>query len=177
MVKNTSKKSIKRKGSDNVKVVVRCRPMNGLEKDRKEIAIVTVNKEANSLSLYQSTDDGNWTQDAPRNFTFDHTYGPSTDQIEVFNTCAKPIVNDVLEGFNGTLFAYGQTGTGKTYTMEGNVNDNDLKGIMPRTFEYIFEKVKQAPKNVEYLVRCSFLEIYLNEVYDLLNKKTRKKCK
>ncbi len=106
----------------------------------------------------------------------DHVYSAAFTQKQVFEETAQPIVDSVLSGYNGTIFAYGQTGTGKTFTMEGIASDPNLRGIMPNSFEYVFAAVQAAPKNVEFLVRASFLEIYLDEVYDLLAKdEVRKK--
>jgi kinesin family protein 3/17 len=61
-------------------------------------------------------------------FTFDSVFGPDSAQMDVYNRVARPIVENVLEGYNGTIFAYGQTGTGKTFTMEGNRSVPELKG-------------------------------------------------
>jgi kinesin family protein 3/17 len=71
------------------------------------------------------------------NFKFDYAYPAGIAQEEIYETVAAPIVSGVLEGFNGTIFAYGQTGTGKTYTMDGKKGDS--RGITPRSFEQIFE--------------------------------------
>ena len=66
-----------------------------------------------------------------------------------------------------------QTGTGKTWTMEGSVDDEELRGIMPNTFSHIFHEIGEASNHIEYLVRASFLEIYNDDVYDLLSPKKR----
>jgi kinesin family protein 3/17 len=108
-------------------------------------------------------------------FTFDYVYGMTSQQSTVFTDCARPLVENVLEGYNGTMFAYGQTGTGKTFTMEGVPGDENLRGIMPNSFVHVFEAVKNAGENQEFLVRASFLEIYQDNVYDLLNSKARPK--
>lgn len=81
----------------------------------------------------------------------------------------------MLEGYNGTIFAYGQTGTGKTHTMEGNVNSERQKGIMPRSFESIFESIEDGDGDKQFLVRCSYLELYNEEVRDLLSKNMEQK--
>ena len=72
--------------------------------------------------------------EAPKNFTFDNVYDWNCKQEDIFTDCAHPIVNNILEGYNGTIFAYGQTGTGKTHTMTGVEGDKELEGIMPRAF-------------------------------------------
>ena len=76
-----------------------------------------------------------------------------------------------MEGYNGTIFAYGQTGTGMTFTMEGAADD--LKGILPRTINWIFKNIKNY-SDKQFLVRVSFVEIYNEEVRDLLNKNITK---
>lgn len=73
----------------------------------------------------------------------------------------RPIIDEVLEGFNCTVFAYGQTGTGKTHTMEGNMADPDGAGIIPRSVKAVFKHLEETRS--EYSVRLSFLELY-NEV-------------
>lgn len=69
------------------------------------------------------------------------TFAPNCEQINVFKLVALPIIESVLEGYNGTVFAYGQTGTGKTHTMEGNKDDETEKGIIPRTFDHIIKSI------------------------------------
>jgi len=76
----------------------------------------------------------------------------------------------VLEGYNGTIFAYGQTGTGKTHTMTGVIGDEELRGIMPRAFDDIFRHITDDSDQTQFLVRASYLEIYNEEVRDLLSK-------
>jgi hypothetical protein len=108
-----------------------------------------------------------------RSFSFDHTYDWKSTQELIFSQTAQPILESVMEGYNGTIFAYGQTGTGKTFTMEG-VPTPELKGIIPRTIEWIFNNIKNY-NNRQFLVRVSFVEIYNEEVRDLLNKNVKNK--
>ena len=98
--------------------------------------------------------------------TFDHTLF----QVDVYNRVARNIVDNVLEGYNGTIFAYGQTGTGKTFTMEGDRSVPELKGIIPNSFAHIFGHIAKADDHLKFLVRVSYLEIYNEEVRDLLGK-------
>ena len=79
-------------------------------------------------------------------------------------------MNAVLQGFNATVFAYGQTGAGKSHTMEGYPDPPELRGIIPNSFAHIFEEVAKADENTQYLVRASYLEIYNEEIRDLLAK-------
>lgn len=74
------------------------------------------------------------TGEKERVFSFDLTFEPGVLQERIFKQAALPIIESVLEGYNGTIFAYGQTGTGKTHTMEGQKDDEKEKGIIPRTF-------------------------------------------
>eukprot|EP01022_Parablepharisma_sp_SALTPOND_P029154 TRINITY_DN726_c0_g1_i1.p3 TRINITY_DN726_c0_g1~~TRINITY_DN726_c0_g1_i1.p3 ORF type:complete len:636 (-),score=131.72 TRINITY_DN726_c0_g1_i1:183-2090(-) len=92
----------------------------------------------------------------------------------IFEETAMPIVDFVLEGYNGTIFAYGQTGTGKTHTMEGKDSPEENKGIMPRAFETIFKAIEADPSK-QYLVRASYLELYKEEIRDLLSKNPKNK--
>ena len=91
-------------------------------------------------------------------------------QVDVYNRTARPIVDSVLEGFNGTIFAYGQTGTGKTFTMEGVRDVPELRGIIPNSFAHIFGHIAKSDGSTQFLVRVSYLEIYCENVRDLLAK-------
>lgn len=108
-----------------------------------------------------------------RTYTFDAVFTPETTQEELFRTTVEPIVNEALKGFNCTIFAYGQTGTGKTHTMEGakDTGDTDVMrgegaGIIPRSVRHIFKHLDN--QGSEYTVRVSFLELYNEELIDLL---------
>ena len=108
--------------------------------------------------------------DPGKTFTFDAVYDWNSKQVELYEETFAPLVESVLQGFNGTIFAYGQTGTGKTFTMEGVKNDEALAGVIPRSFAHIFSHISAAPAGEQYLVRSSYLEIYQEEVRDLLSK-------
>lgn len=71
-------------------------------------------------------------------------------QIDLYVNTARPIVDKVLEGYNGTILAYGQTGTGKTYTMVGSCDSPETKGIIPNTFAHIFGHIAKAQENEKY---------------------------
>uniref|UniRef100_A0A3P9LGN0 Kinesin motor domain-containing protein n=1 Tax=Oryzias latipes TaxID=8090 RepID=A0A3P9LGN0_ORYLA len=134
--------------SDNVKVVVRFRPLNQREK-------------MTGFKQFETA------QEPPKKFTFDTVFGPDSKQLDVYNLTARPIVDSVLEGYNGTIFAYGQTGTGETFTMEGVRAVPELRGIIPNSFAHIFSHIA---KYLGSVVRVSYLEIYNEEVRDLLGK-------
>jgi len=94
--------------------------------------------------------------------------------MQIFDICAAPVVTSVLEGYNGTIFAYGQTGAGKTHTMEGYPDPPELRGIIPNAFQQIFDHVALG-ENEKYLVRASYFEIYNEEIRDLLSKDPKNK--
>ena len=166
------------KKSENVRVAVRCRPLNSGETSRGDSSIVSVVSRQSSITVDRpnTANDGDnntgmssSTTPPSRTFTFDYTYGADCTQQSIFEQTAQPIIDSVLEGYNGTIFCYGQTGTGKTHTMEGVVDDESLRGIMPNSFHYIFDTIAKAPSTIQFLVRASFLEIYLDDVFDLLS--------
>jgi kinesin family protein 5 len=93
----------------------------------------------------------------------------SSRQVDVFDYSIRPTVDDILNGYNGTVFAYGQTGAGKSYTMMGSDIDDDVgKGVIPRIIEQIFASILASPSNIEYTVRVSYMEIYMERIRDLL---------
>ena len=90
----------------------------------------------------------------------------------MFEEVGAPIIEGILNGFNGTIFAYGQTGSGKTHTMEGpDHNDPHMKGMIPRLFERLFELICNADEHIEFTVKVSYLEIYMEKIMDLLDPK------
>jgi len=104
-------------------------------------------------------------------FTFDYVYDQYATQRKVYETTARPVVDSALQGYNATIFAYGQTGTGKTYTMEGfNIEGNvEERGIIPRAIEQIFGHIQtHASPTMRFLVRASYLQIYNEQISDLL---------
>ena len=154
--------------SESVKVVVRCRPLGNKEMEEQRECIVNVDMNACFIQVYNPQN-----IKEIKSFTFDHTYDWRATQELIFNQTALPILESIMEGYNGTIFAYGQTGTGKTYTMEGSDNEKD-KGIIPRSIDWIFNNIKNYPAQ-QFLVRVSFVEIYNEEVRDLLSKVKRQK--
>ncbi|KAH0556326.1 Kinesin heavy chain [Trichoglossum hirsutum] len=115
-----------------------------------------------TLNLSQS-------REATGAFTFDRVFDMNSRQSDVFNFSIQSTVDDILNGYNGTVFAYGQTGAGKSYTMMGSDIDNDeSRGIIPRIVEQIFASILASPENIEYTVRVSYMEIYMERIRDLL---------
>lgn len=157
----------KSKSSETVKVVVRCRPMNEKERVANFERVVSVDVKLGQVVVRNPR--GASSHDHRKVFTFDSVYDWSSKQMELYDETFRPLVDSVLFGFNGTIFAYGQTGTGKTYTMEGVRNDPDRRGVIPNSFEHIFTHISRS-QNQQYLVRASYLEIYQEEIRDLLSK-------
>uniref|UniRef100_A0AAX7TA40 Kinesin-like protein n=1 Tax=Astatotilapia calliptera TaxID=8154 RepID=A0AAX7TA40_ASTCA len=102
-------------------------------------------------------------------YVFDRVLPPNTTQEQVYDQCAKQIVKDVLGGYNGTIFAYGQTSSGKTHTMEGKLHDPQLMGIIPRIARDIFDHIYSMDENLEFHIKVSYFEIYLDKIRDLLD--------
>jgi kinesin family protein 3/17 len=102
--------------TETVKVVVRCRPPNKKEREANHKLVVNVDETTGKISVENPHPEKS-NLPASRDFTFDATFGMYCKQESIFEETALPIIESVLEGYNGTIFAYGQTGTGKTYTM------------------------------------------------------------
>lgn len=149
-----------------VQVVVRCRPMDEKETTREYSRVVDVFPSRGVVEVRRPRDDP--TSDNVKVFTFDAVYDWNSSQQDLYEETVRPLVSSVLDGFNGTIFAYGQTGTGKTYTMEGVKHDHDRRGVIPRSFEHVFNHIGRS-ENMQYLVRASYLEIYQEEIRDLLH--------
>lgn len=163
---------------ERIKVVVRCRPFSIKESEAGHSCIVTMDKDGGSVEIIDPrTGSGGVTNgvnktlslEPPRIFTFDNAFDISSAQSDVYTKTAKPIVESVLNGYNGTIFAYGQTGTGKTWSMEGIRDKPELRGIIPNAFEHIFSHIKFAAGGNQYLIRASYLEIYNEDIRDLLS--------
>ncbi|XP_057307316.1 kinesin-like protein KIF11-B isoform X2 [Hydractinia symbiolongicarpus] len=160
--------------NQNIQVAVRCRPRNQHEIKLGSANVVEVNLPIKEITVRQEMnymDKGN-----NKTFSFDKVFGPNSRQIDVYKSMVCPVIDEVLQGYNCTIFAYGQTGTGKTFTMEGErTNDCDfswqddpLAGIIPRAMHQLFEQLNSMEDCAEYSVRVSFLEIYNEELFDLL---------
>ncbi|XP_034836633.1 kinesin-like protein Klp68D isoform X1 [Maniola hyperantus] len=181
-----------------VKVVVRCRPLSDKEKnegfdevkktstrrseqkwyerlsskpspDSKKLnsplQVVKVWAERGAVQVYNP-------KGQDKLFTYDAAYDYTADTQTIYDEMVRPLVASVLDGFNGCVFAYGQTGTGKTHTMEGTV---DHEGIIPRAFRHIWAHIENtASPDVTHLVSCSYVELYLEDVRDLLSKDSKK---
>ncbi|XP_052033809.1 kinesin-like protein KIF17 isoform X2 [Apodemus sylvaticus] len=156
--------------SESVKVVVRCRPMNKRERELSCQSVVTVDC-ARGQCFIQNPGAAD---EPPKQFTFDGAYYIEHFTEQIYNEIAYPLVEGVTEGYNGTIFAYGQTGSGKSFTMQGLPDPPSQRGIIPRAFEHVFESV-QCAENTKFLVRASYLEIYNEDVRDLLGADTKQR--
>ncbi|XP_041639205.1 kinesin-like protein KIF17 [Cheilinus undulatus] len=157
-------------GSESVKVVVRCRPLNDREK-------TLCSKMVLSMDLHHCQcfiEKPGLVDEPPKQFTFDGTYFIDQTTEQMYNEIAYPLVEGVTEGYNGTIFAYGQTGSGKSFTMQGVSEPAAQRGVIPRAFEHIFESI-QCAENTKFLVRASYLEIYNEEIRDLLGSDTKQR--
>ncbi|KAK8800778.1 hypothetical protein WA158_000103 [Blastocystis sp. Blastoise] len=153
----------------NIQVAVRFRPFTKDEKSLTSGPPFKCNRFTNEVITVPGKGES-------VTYDFDNVFAPSTKQEEVFEKVARPVIDDMLLGYNCTIFAYGQTGTGKTYTMEGNFDDPSQYGIIPRSVNYIFQQLSVFnPK--QYHVKISFLEIYNEELYDLFDEDSSKKLK
>ncbi|XP_039085018.1 kinesin-like protein KIF17 isoform X2 [Hyaena hyaena] len=156
--------------SESVKVVVRCRPMNQRERELNCQPVVTVDSARGQCFLQNP----GAADEPPKQFTFDGAYHMDHFTEQIYNEIAYPLVEGVTEGYNGTIFAYGQTGSGKSFTMQGLPDPSSQRGIIPRAFEHVFESV-QCAENTKFLVRASYLEIYNEDVRDLLGADSKQK--
>jgi len=151
--------------------------MNERETSDGTLPVVTASTGAKSVTVIR----GSGSRQQRSAYTFDNVFASMSTQREVFDSTLKPVISDVLNGFESTVFAYGQTGTGKTHTMEGDIDttsneDNDgadAEGLIPRSAREIFKRL-QEKKYVESEVTCSYLEIYNEELCDLLSNSANK---
>ncbi|KAJ3896467.1 kinesin heavy chain [Lentinula edodes] len=152
--------------SNNIKVVCRFRPPNSIEQREGGENVVAFNDDLTTVQLRSLQSSTGPDRDG---FTFDRVFPMGTQQQEVFDYGVNDIVKDVINGYNGTVFAYGQTGSGKTFTMMGaDIDSDELKGIIPRITEQIFQSIVESDAHLEYMVKVSYMEIYLEKIRDLL---------
>jgi kinesin family protein 3/17 len=151
----------------NFKVVIRFRPLNSDERKAQTEHCVDINANAITITKPASGSHGDGKQ---HTYAYDRVYSEAEDQEVVYNSAIRAVVNSSLTGYNGSIIAYGQTGTGKTHTMEGD-HHGEQAGIIPRAAAHIFEHVKESSQDSStFLVRVSFLQIYNEVVADLLDK-------
>mmetsp|Transcript_26451 Transcript_26451/g.76347 ORF Transcript_26451/g.76347 Transcript_26451/m.76347 type:complete len:382 (+) Transcript_26451:96-1241(+) len=150
-------------GGECVKVVVRVRPLFGKEINEGREKIVTMDIPRSTAILYKP---GGSERDQ-KEFAFDAVFDESFSQQKIFEDAAQEIVDSVMDGFNGTIFAYGQTGAGKTYTLYGGPGES--RGIAPRTIEALFERLGRLDgRRFRSVVRAHLVELYKTDLLDLL---------
>ena len=153
--------------SENIKVCLRIRPMSLQEKSRNDTACIEpVSNDQLILSH----------KNLRRSYTFNLVFAPESSQEDVFFNCSiDKLIDSALDGYSVTIFAYGQTGSGKTYTIMGRddainekvLSNNKYSGIMPKSINYIWSTV--STKQQKFYIKVSFLEIYNEQINDLLN--------
>ena len=146
-------------GTESVRVVVRVRPLDKNEVARGNASILDVDRGNSQVMLFSSR------AVPPKVFAFDAVYGPDAEQQLIYDETGFPLIENILEGYNGTIFAYGQTGCGKTFTMSGKA---EHPGIIPNAFKHIFSSISDTGADRMFLVYCSYVEIYNEEIRDLL---------
>eukprot|EP00392_Amoebophrya_sp_AT5.2_P006938 g6950.t1 len=148
-------------GSENVQVVIRLRPPEDGSDAIEDVYHFQPDK-PHVLTIRDPLSKGR----SDHTFLYSKILLPSTQQDEVYETVARPLVNHCMLGFNSCCFAYGQTGSGKTYSIFGE-GAGDRRGMLPRAVEYLFERIEQVSERKEIGMVCSFLEVYLDQVRDL----------
>ncbi|KAI8377555.1 P-loop containing nucleoside triphosphate hydrolase protein [Radiomyces spectabilis] len=155
-----SKSAVASKNSENVKVTVRCRPMIGRESASKTDNAWEVLPEQSKIRLAETA---RRQGKLPLEYSYDHVFSGSKN-IDLYDASVRELVNQAMNGYHATVFAYGQTASGKTYTM---VSTDAEPGVIPLAVDNVFEYIKQAVTK-EFLLRVSYLEIYNESIRDLL---------
>ncbi|KAI7744957.1 hypothetical protein M8C21_027078 [Ambrosia artemisiifolia] len=153
----------------NVQVLIRMRPLSNMEKMTQGYSRCLKQESLKTVV---------WLGNPEVKFTFDHIVSETISQEKLFSVAGLPMIDNCMSGYNSCMFAYGQTGSGKTYTMMGEISQRDGKfvddcGMTPRLFEYLFTRIKSEEESrrderLKYSCKCSFLEIYNEQITDLL---------
>ncbi|KAJ6739420.1 KINESIN FAMILY MEMBER 1A [Salix koriyanagi] len=154
----------------NVQVIIRLRPLSS-----SEISVQGHSKCVRQESCQTIT----WTGHPESRFTFDHVADETVSQEKIFKVSGLPMVDNCMGGYNSCMFAYGQTGSGKTHTMLGDIEEGTRRhsvncGMTPRVFEYLFSRIQKEKEvrkdeKIKFTCKCSFLEIYNEQILDLLD--------
>ncbi|CAH6780270.1 Kif4a [Phodopus roborovskii] len=143
-----------------VRVALRCRPL--VSKEINEGCQTCLSFVPGEPQVIVGTD---------KSFTYDFVFDPSTEQEEVFNTAVAPLIKGIFKGYNATVLAYGQTGSGKTYSMGGaytaEQEHESTIGVIPRVIQLLFKEINEKC-DFEFTLKVSYLEIYNEEILDLL---------
>ncbi|KAK9172105.1 Kinesin motor domain protein [Cryptosporidium meleagridis] len=161
------------KGNDHssgsgVHVYCRVRPPNEAEKTHGN-GLLCVNVRSEQCIEISSSESKSDSEIKERTFYLDHIFPMDTSQSYVYKTAAKPIVDQLFKGINGTVLAYGQTSSGKTFTMEGIIGDNEKMGVIPRMVHDVFETISNAEEHIEFQLKVSICEVYMERIRDLLD--------
>ena len=149
----------------NIIVTCRFRPLNEREKERSGDINVEFPADNKTVVLNQQFEGF-----GVQRFNYDFVFAPGSEQKKVYESTALPIVEAVMQGFNGTVFAYGQTSSGKTFTMSGpDIFDEEMKGIIPRMVTTVFDRILKSDESSEFLVKIGFCEIYNEKIKDLID--------
>ncbi|CEM33404.1 unnamed protein product [Vitrella brassicaformis CCMP3155] len=151
--------------TNNCKVAIRVRPLFAQEKLLDNTYCLECDTLRNVVVL----------PGQEKSYQFDKVLGPTSLQKEVYESCVEPLVQSIFEGYNATVLAYGQTGSGKTYTMgsASYIRHDGLEvGIIPRVIFRVYEEIVRKRDELDFSVTCSFLEIYNEEIRDLLDPET-----
>eukprot|EP00757_Euglenozoa_sp_SAG-D1_P000682 gene682-1820_t len=157
----------KKKDSENVRVVVRVRPILTFELENGQKNAVELNLGEDEVMV---RDQMSHTGGEPRSWLFDSVYNNTFSQYEVYKSEGEPLLDYTLQGYNSTIFAYGQSGSGKTYTINGH--DDTDPGILPNLVRDLFKKTKEVmaqEKNKTFTMRLQFIELYNGTLMDLLS--------
>ncbi|KAG9394295.1 kinesin [Carpediemonas membranifera] len=151
---------------ENIRVIARFRPINKREMKESEEGNI---KDINVVS-FPSNQTVTVTDEimGPKPFNFDYVFQPDCKQTDVYDQIGRPAVENILKGYNSTVFAYGQTGAGKSWSMFGDIKNIETQGIIPRAAGHIFKHIEMDERNTEYSIKCSFAEIYMEKIRDLL---------
>ncbi|XP_073006055.1 kinesin-like protein KIN-12F isoform X2 [Typha latifolia] len=154
----------------NVQVVIRVRPLNSTERSLQGYNRCLKQENAQSIT---------WIGQPETRFTFDYVACETVNQEMLFRVAGLPMVENCMSGYNSCMFAYGQTGSGKTYTMLGEISELEVRpsldrGMTPRIFEFLFARIRaeeesRRDEKLKYSCKCSFLEIYNEQISDLLD--------
>lgn len=152
---------------DNVRVAVRIRPLVSSERDRA--CQEAVERVGDSPQVIVNRSD---------TFTFNYVFDARDTQEYIYDVIVTGLLDKFFSGFNATILAYGQTGSGKTHTM-GTAFDGELDenaGVIPRIMRDIFERIKNLANECDFVVKCSFMELYQEQLYDLLSDQPREQA-
>ena len=145
----------------NVNVICRFRPMNELERTSGNEQICSFTSPT-SLTFNSSREKNVY------RFNFDRIFPPSSTQKDIYDFGVKGIIDSVLEGYNGTVLAYGQTSSGKTYTMQGEMESENTQGIIPRMISHVFKHIYKN-EGIDFMIKVSMIEIYQEKIRDLFD--------